>query len=367
MSKDKETKKSEYLRDESTPKSKYLRDESTPKSKYLRDESTPKSKYLRDKDEKTSEVSEPGEFRESVLTPKRAKEQYFEEEGITEDTSQVVNGNEHFTSKGTPNDMFKETKVEKEQISFYRNKEASETHKDEKKRATVRMVLSLIVLTAAAILLQFAAFHVPNTPTLLTVEFSTLPELIASIAYGPLFGVAVCIFKNIVHVVFHPSYVISDFANLLLDSSFVFIAGLLYSRSMFYGDKKVIQPEDAHKDYRRKRIFKSAFIGSIISAVPQFLITRFIAYPLFDKYYADQGGSTERILAAYQESYDIITAKLPPFIANLIPHVTNISRAIILYNLPMTFIKLFIVTCITALIYKYISRPLHYRKKKKAK
>lgn len=202
------------------------------------------------------------------------------------------------------------------------------------------------------------------------VEFSTLPELIAAIAYGPIYGIAICLFKDIIHTLLDRTAAISDFTNLLLNSSFIFIAGMLYSRSMFSGDKKVIKPEGyKRRDYRRKRIFKSAFFGAIISLVPQFIITRYIAYPMLERLYSDRGVTIPALLEDYQVCYDRVVRHLhlPETVAAFMPKLTNISRGILFINLPMTLVKLFIVTCITAIVYKWISPFLHNRKKKKKK
>ena len=372
-------------------KSKYLRDKSQPKSKYIRTNSKPEEA----EEEITEEENNKKEYRKSVITPKRARELMLEEERKAEETESeevITDADDNKYESPFNTDSETETIAEPEEIqpSLSEDAPSEEPLKEENeseaagisherpqktfnadnrkmsKKAT-RMVICIIFLTVVALLLSLLKIHIPYTPSMLSVEFSTLPELIASIAYGPVFGVLVCFIKNFIHVIIHPTWAVSDFTNLLLDSTFVFIAGLIYSRSMFSGDKKVVQPENSkHKDFRRRRIFKSSFIGAIIAVIPQFLITRFIAYPLLEMLFrANRGITIEKLLADYQANYNAIRNILPHAISRIMPEITNITRAIIVFNLPITFVKLFIVTVVTALIYKYISPFLHYRKKTK--
>ncbi len=369
MSEDREKKKSKYLRNASTPVSKYIRQKGEkPKSKYLRsaqDEHTEEDGYEEEYD------SEPEDgYRASVITPKRARELYYSEEipDEAEETPEISPAadeedyipNEHITSKGSAVDIFKEGEINEEQKQFYRREEAKKTLKHEKSQAYIRMSICLVLLAMFASVLQFLPFHVPYTPSIFTVEFSALPELIAAIAYGPIFGVVVCIIKNLIHISIYQNYIISDFNNILLNSTFVFIAGLIYSRSMFSGDKKI---NHNSKTSRRTRIFKSGIAGALVSAVPQLLITRFIAYPLLEKFYSDRGFTMTNLLSSYQECYIEIKSHLPQWISSILPDITGMLKAIAIFNLPITFVKLLIVTTITALIYKHISPFLHYRAK----
>ena len=403
MSKENEKKKSKYLRDSSAPASKYIRSkDDKPTSKYIKADNEKGSKKKSDSTEKKTE------YRKSVMTPKRARENMLEEElasqeeltletaeteaaeavetpevpEISENTNQDIfrpdtesepepeQRNEHIKSKGTANDMYKDTEEGdgEKRAKFYRKEEAKKSLKHNRKQAVIRAILCILVLAFFAVLLQFGAFPFPTDkiPKGLTTEFSTIPELIASIAYGPLVGVLICFIKNVILILFRSTNIMSSLTNLLLDSSFVFIAGLIYSKSMFSGDKKVVQPKNnKRKDYRRRRIFLSSLSGAVISAVPQFFITRYIAYPGIVR--LNENITFDSILALYRESYDKLLGALPQFVSRIMPEMNSISKAIIIYNLPLTFIKLFIVTVFTALIYKYISPFLHYREKNKKK
>ena len=371
MSKDNEKRKSKYLRDSSDPIIKHLRTVDEPKSRYFKSSAKKTSKQTDDEYDE-EEAHSRKEFRDSVITPKRAREQMLSGDSQKAEAEaaepQDEEASEYQKSKGTSNDIFRETEINEEQKKSYNKEEADKSLKERRKNATIRMVLCMGVLTViATILMAYPIRNLPYMPDILNTEFAALPELIASIAYGPVFGVIICIIKNLIRVIFDQYNFVSYINNTLLDSTFVFIAGLLYSRSMFSGDNR-INTAGKSRDYRRKRIFSSCFAGAVISAVPQFFITRFIAYPLIAKVYAESQGITmEFLFKSYQDSYLAIMNRLPEGIAKLVPEMNSISTGILLYNLPITFIKLFIITVITAIIYKYISPFLHYRRKKKRK
>ncbi len=371
MSKDNEKRKSKYLRDSSDPIIKHLRTVDEPKSRYFKSSAKKTSKQTDDEYDE-EEAHSRKEFRDSVITPKRAREQMLSGDSQKAEAEaaepQDEEASEYQKSKGTSNDIFRETEINEEQKKSYNKEEADKSLKERRKNATIRMVLCMGVLTViATILMAYPIRNLPYMPDILNTEFAALPELIASIAYGPVFGVIICIIKNLIRVIFDQYNFVSYINNTLLDSTFVFIAGLLYSRSMFSGDNR-INTAGKSRDYRRKRIFSSCFAGAVISAVPQFFITRFIAYPLIAKVYGESQGITmEFLFKSYQDSYLAIMNRLPEGIAKLVPEMNSISTGILLYNLPITFIKLFIITVITAIIYKYISPFLHYRRKKKRK
>ena len=383
-------------------RSKYIREGNEPVLKHMRAKGEkPASKYIRSKDEKNeNEKLSKGEYRKSVMTPKRARELMLEEEEAeklldenetAEETAEVEvkevepevikappeeefipeeepveeEGYVHEKSKGSARDIFREKERNDEQAAFYKREETKKSFKYDKGQAIAREALCLIVLAAFAILLQKGEFPVKHFPDFLRIDFSVLPELIASIAYGPLFGVIICVLKNLVIIFFDSSKTVSCLTNLLLNSVFVFIAGLIYSRSLFSGDKKVDKSKQIkRKGYRRRRIFLSSFIGMFINIIPQFLITRYLAYPIIISANKLEGFSffTNRYVQSYNELSEII-----PLFGKIVPKVTSVSWGIVDFNIPITFVKLFIVTVLVAFSYKYISPFLHYRKKNKKK
>lgn len=340
------------------------------KSKYLRDKDEKGSKYIRTKNEEekpeNEEEAAPDDYRKSVITPKRARELFEEEQSSAEAAEapeEALNADE---AEPSENNLTDESKAEEKPGKGPRK--STSISENRRKAAAQRRALCIVVLTFFAVVLYFIRFHVPFTPRVLSVEFATVPELIASIAYGPLVGVAICLFKDVLHAAIYNANIIADLSNLLLDSVFVVIAGLIYSRSMFRGDSAVHRPEGyKRKDYRRRRIFNSSLIGAFISLVPQFFITRYISFPLLEYFFSGRGFDTAQLLSDYQNGIAGIKSYLPEGVASLIPGITSLSRGIIMFNLPVSLFKMLFATVITALVYKHISAFLHNRKRKKKK
>ncbi|MBQ3903713.1 MAG: ECF transporter S component [Eubacterium sp.] len=342
------------------------------KSKYFRDGTEPKSKYFRkyekpEEEEPEVEELEEGEYRRIVLTPKRAKEMLLAEEEAARSEGESAEDTElsDYETKGSLEEVF-DTEKEEEERPKRRASEGS--LKFAKSQALIRMIVCCGFLTLIAVCLNLIYVHIPYTPSILIMDFSAIPELIASIAYGPIVGVMICLIKNVIHMMMHHRDVVSDLNNMLSNSTFVFIAGLLYSRSMFAGDRNVVQPKNyKKKDYRRRRILKSGILGALISMVPQFFITNYITYPLLERLYAERGVTIAALLTDYQSCYARVLRHLPAGLGSLMPQMTDMARGVLFINLPLAFTKLFVITVITAIIYKWISPFLHYRENKKKK
>ena len=110
----------------------------------------------------------------------------------------------------------------------------------------LRALVVTAIMGAVGFILMFLEFGVPIMPSFIKFDFSELPALIASFAYGPLYGVAVCFLKNALHLLVTSTAGVGDLATFLLGIFFVLPAGLIYR---------------AHKNR------KSALVGSIVGAV----------------------------------------------------------------------------------------------------
>ena len=84
------------------------------------------------------------------------------------------------------------------------------------------------MLTAIAVVLQYIEFSIPLVPSFLKLDFSDLPELIGTFVLGPLWGVVICLLKNIIHLPFGTSGGVGELSNFLLGAVFVVTAGLIY-------------------------------------------------------------------------------------------------------------------------------------------
>ena len=67
--------------------------------------------------------------------------------------------------------------------------------------AKTKTVTGIAMLSALAYILMFFEVPIPMLlPGFIKMDFSELPALIAAFAYGPISGVAVCLIKNLIHL-----------------------------------------------------------------------------------------------------------------------------------------------------------------------
>ncbi len=188
------------------------------------------------------------------------------------------------------------------------------------KQTNVKKITTVAMLTAVAAVLQFIEVSIPIMPDFIKLDFSDLPEIIGAFACGPLAGVLIALLKNILHILFGSSGAIGELSNFILGASYALTAGLIYKK----------MPN-----------LKGAVIGglaaSAIMAAVSFPSNFYIIYPL---YYSVMKLPMEAILDMYQV---------------LRPSTESIAEALLVFNVPFTFLK-GLVCAVFAVI---ISRPLH--------
>lgn len=189
-----------------------------------------------------------------------------------------------------------------------------------KHKITPRSVAMTAMLGALASVLMFFEFPIPVIiPSFIKMDLSELPALIASFSLGPFYGVAVCLIKNLVHLPLSTSGGVGNLANFLLGCAFVIPAGWIY---------------------RFKKGRSGALLGSLAgaaaSALLSFPINLFLTYPIYTKLLP-----MEQIIGMYQA---------------ILPFVKTLEGCLLLFNLPFTLLKGAIVTVLTFLVYKPLSR-----------
>lgn len=192
----------------------------------------------------------------------------------------------------------------------------------------IRELTVTAMLSAVGFVLMMIDFSLPMfIPFFVKMDISELPALLASFSLGPVYGVAVCLVKNILAAIFHGSTGgIGEVCNFLLGAAFTASAGLIYK-------------------YRKSR--KTAVIGALVGAAIMALVSvpvnYFITYPV----YAQMFGGMDLILGAYQE---------------LNPNATSLMFCLVMFNMPFTFVKGVLDAVICFLIYKPLSPILHGRR-----
>ena len=175
------------------------------------------------------------------------------------------------------------------------------------------------LLGAVGFVLMAIEISLPIMPSFIKLDFSELPALIASFAYGPVYGVAVCFVKNFLHLFITNTAGVGELANFLMGIFFVVPAGLVY--------KKI---------KNRKGALLGSLLGSLVMGLACVLINLFITYPIYYKILIPE----QVILSMYQA---------------ILPSVDSILKSLLIFNLPFTFAKGILVSIICFVIYKKIS------------
>lgn len=189
----------------------------------------------------------------------------------------------------------------------------------------VRFITVTAMLSAISFVLMYFEFPIPIMPAFIKFDFSDLPALIGTFAYGPLCGVIVCLIKNLLHLMDSNSMLVGELSNFILGAAFVIPAGLIY---------------------KFKKTKKSALIGGITGAVFMGVFCIFSNYFIVYPVYYQVAMPEEAILGMYQA---------------ILPSMKSILQSLIVFNLPFTVVKGLISVAITMLVYKPLSPILKGR------
>ena len=195
-----------------------------------------------------------------------------------------------------------------------------------KRNNNTRKMAAVAMLGAVGFVLMFMEISVPIMPMFIKLDFSELPAVLASFAYGPVAGIAVCLLKNALHLLVTNTAGVGELSNFLLGIFFVVPAGLIYRKS-----------------HTRKGALIGAGVGCVAYALASVPINYFLIYPMFGQFVMP----LPVILGMYQ---------------TLNPNVETLWQALTQFNLPFNFAKEVLVSAITFLVYKKLSPILHGRK-----
>ncbi len=134
------------------------------------------------------------------------------------------------------------------------------------KRATnVKKIVMVGVFSAIAFMLQMIGSMMNlNVGGFLEIELSDLPALIVAFAYGPVAGVLVELFKNLLHCFVTSTGLVGELANFVINGVFVAVAGTIYKY---------------HKNFKWAII--SLVIATVSMAIAGIFVNLYIMLPLY--------------------------------------------------------------------------------------
>jgi len=186
------------------------------------------------------------------------------------------------------------------------------------KKMNVRTITMTGLFGALSAVLMMFSFNVPLMPSFIKMDFSELPALIAAFAMGPLSGVMVCLVKNLINVMFSTTGGVGEFSNFVLGCAFVIPAGVIYK-----------------KNKSKRSALIGSIVGDVFMAVFSVFSNYFVVYPVYSMFMP-----MKAIVGMYHEIYS---------------GIDNLLQALIIFNMPFTFIKGLFSIVITFIIYKHIS------------
>ena len=190
-----------------------------------------------------------------------------------------------------------------------------------------RKIAVTAIMSALSFALMMLDFPVPMLiPSFIKFDFSELPALITAFAYGPGWGVLVCLLKNVMHLPMSSTQYVGELSNFLMGAVFVFVAGLFYK-------------------IKRTRSFAliGALVGNLAMAIACFVVNFFVTYPIYMEILLPEAA----LMGMYQA---------------ILPSVDSVAKAILIFNVPFTFVKGLASVLITFLVYRKLSPLLKGKK-----
>ena len=195
------------------------------------------------------------------------------------------------------------------------------------KSQTVRGIAVSGILGAVGFVLMLLEFPLAFLiPSFVKLDFSELPALIAAFAFGPFYGILVCLVKNLLHLFITSSAGVGELSNFLLGAVFVGVSGAVYR----------IQKN-------KKGALLGAVSGSLAMGFVSILTNYFVVYPAY---------------AVLFMPMDVIVGMYK----TLLPAADTLLKALVIFNLPFNIAKGLLDTLLCMGIYKKLSPILKSKK-----
>lgn len=198
------------------------------------------------------------------------------------------------------------------------------------KKINTRSLTTCAMLSAIAFILQFVEFSIPIIPSFVKLDFSDLPALIGAFVLGPVWGVAIQLIKNIVHIPFGSSAAVGELCNFLLGAVFAFTAGMIYKFK-----------------HTKSGAVIAGISGAVAMAAVSLPLNYFFVYPAYEVILKFPMNA---IIGAYEAILGSVAS---------IPTGNPLFNCLLIFNVPFTFAKGIVCVVICHLIYKPISRLYH--------
>lgn len=192
-------------------------------------------------------------------------------------------------------------------------------------------IAKIAILTAISfILYAFGKFNLPFMfPQFLEIQISELPALLAGFSMGPVSACIVIVLKCLFKFPMTSTAYVGESTDILLGIALVLPASIIYS---------------LHKD--RKHAFIGLCVGGALFSALSVLVNRFISIPFFVQFYFDG-------------NFQILVDMLTPLYKNMNAD-TFYAYYLFAGVLPFNLLRCIIVGGLTFVLYKRLSKILHW-------
>lgn len=192
------------------------------------------------------------------------------------------------------------------------------------KKLNVRNMVVISILGVISFVLMMFRFPLPFAPGYMDVDISEFPALLASFSLGPLAGIAVVCLKLILKSFSGSSTIyIGELSNLIVSSSFVITAGLVY---------------------KLKRTKKGALLGLVLGVITMSLIATLSNYFI--------------IFPIYGELMGLSMEDFARGVGEINPLVKNFKSLMVFSILPFNLVKGSLTSLVTYILYKRVGNVL---------
>ncbi len=187
-----------------------------------------------------------------------------------------------------------------------------------------------ILVAISFVLYSFAKFNIPTIfPSFLDFQISELPALLAGFSMGPISGCLVIVLKCLLKFPLSTTAFVGETTDILLGISFVLPSSLIYRHK---------------KD--KKHALLGIVLGSLMLTIVALLVNRYIAVPFYVNLYFD--GNFNAIVDLLSVLYKNITID------------SFYIYYLFLGVLPFNLLRCIIVGVLTFLLYKRLTKILHW-------
>lgn len=194
-----------------------------------------------------------------------------------------------------------------------------------KSSRTTFYVSRVAMLSAIAGMLMIFDFPIPIFPGFYKFDFSYFPVVISTFSMGPVAGAITAIIKNIIAFLiagtFTDSAGIGALADLLIGLSFIVPAGLIY-----------------RKMHTKKGAIVSMAVSLVVVSAFSCLFNYFFLIPAYSNFFG-----LEAVLKMAQAATESIT---------------DVKGIIVLGTLPFNFLKWLVISILTIVTYKPLSKTI---------